>query len=538
MAAACLALLGLVAASHSAGTPQRRLAFLPRSEWVESEHPFTEFGRARYEPRNLDIPPTWTDVARMQNPVGRVCEKDRGAQQCGEELVCREGMCRHCVSDADCAGDRHCMKPFRGYSTCMYREKHVWHRFFTEPGEFFCTVFIWMASVLSAAAGVGGGGMFVPLLLLLSHLKPQYTVPLSQCMIMFASIVNICIFVSQRHPDFPSQSKIDYNCAVLLEPMLLFGVTLGVVVNQIMPQWLLVVLLCITLGIAFQRTFQKGVKQWQTENKATAQKSLPLKERGGYDEVVELTNRNLYQVLGFLSLFAAMLALSFHGYRACSWSFAVLLVVMGIALVGATFLFSEYIVRESEHEEPRPIAWANDPTGKNSVLTRMRYPGMSFAAGFLGGMLGLGGGIVMSPVLIEVGMHSEAVQATTVMFVFVSSSLATIQYLVIGLHVWDYALWYSAMGVSAALLGQWLCNVYVRPNKRYSFITLSIAGVLILSLFALSIVGVMQVWQDIQTGAPMGFTMAKLCAGSGSSITTMDVQAIPEADAIPKFNPY
>merc|ERR1719163_2555985 len=134
-----------------------------RARVVSSDGPFREAGRAEYPARQLDMPVTWNDVARMGNKVGRVCEEDEDS--CGEELVCRQGICRHCLNDEDCPGDLICKYPFRGASMCTHPAQAVWLRFFTEPGEFFCTVLIFLSSVLAAAAGVGGGGMFVPLLL-------------------------------------------------------------------------------------------------------------------------------------------------------------------------------------------------------------------------------------------------------------------------------------------------------------------------------------------------------------------------------------
>merc|ERR1719235_1542196 len=138
---------------------------------------------------------------------------------------------------------------------------------------------------------------------------------------------------------------------------------------------------------------------------------------------------------------------------------------------------------------------------------------IAFGGGALGGLLGLGGGVIMSPVLLEVGMHSESVQATTAVIVFLSSSLATIQFALMNQIVWHYALWYSSITIIATLLGQRLCEVYVRRTGRYSLITLSIAGVLLFSLVALSIVGTQQVYQDIKYGQQMWWSTARLCAG-------------------------
>ncbi|CAE6959103.1 unnamed protein product, partial [Symbiodinium natans] len=136
-----------------------------------------------------------------------------------------------------------------------------------------------------------------------------------------------------------------------------------------------------------------------------------------------------------------------------------------------------------------PIDWLNS-SGKDRHP--MTFPMVAFGTGFLGAMLGLGGGILLSPVLIEVGMHSEAVQVPRGS-AWLSSSLATIQYFMmgqsLGLIVWHYALWYGIVAIGATYLGQTACEVFIRKRRRYSFITLSVSTVLGLSLFCLCVVG-------------------------------------------------
>merc|ERR1719277_289393 len=161
------------------------------------------------------------------------------------------------------------------------------------------------------------------------------------------------------------------------------------------------------------------------------------------------------------------------------------------------------------------LDWTGGASGIQGIL---KYPMAAFGAGFLGGLLGLGGGIIMSPVLVEVGMHSEAVQATTALFVFLSSSLATIQFARLKLHVWHYVLWYGSVCVLATILGQHLCDIYVRKNKRYSLITLAISGVLLASLSALLFIGVGQVFEDFYMGRQMWFATERLCNRDGAGI--------------------
>jgi len=88
--------------------------------------------------------------------------------------------------------------------------------------------------------------------------------------------------------------------------------------------------------------------------------------------------------------------------------------------------------------------------------------------------------------------------------------------------------------VTATLVGQYLCDKYVRQTGRYSFITLSIAGVLMFSLVALSLVGMRQVYEDIIYGRQMDWSTERLCGGGRLGI--LDVDVMP-AQAWPKDMP-
>lgn len=420
----------------------------------------------------------------------------------------------------------HCVPGGGRGNRCIPIGKKAWEQASSDKWEGLCTFIIFMASALAAAAGTGGGGMFVPLLASLSGLKPEQAVPLSQAMILGGSLVNISVFLAQRHPKAPLHPVIDYTCIVLLAPMLFLGVTLGVLVNQVSPQWLLLVLLCMSLGFALWRTGSKGVKQLFSEGKAKAPVGSPQEDSPApvnyVDAFVELTNKNAWQVVGTVAVWLLMLASSGHGLAVCSWSFACFLTVLTALLVGCTAMSGRLIARASASHKERDSSLPVWVSG-DDLWSYARFPLIGFGAGFLGGLLGLGGGMIMSPVLIEVGMHSEAVQATTAVFVLLSSSLATIQFAVLRAHVWDYAIWYGGVTVAGTLLGQYLCDVFVRKSGRYSLITLAIAGVLAGSLLGLLVVGVRRVAEDLALGRQMWFSSARLCTSGGLGIVVVDV---------------
>jgi len=375
--------------------------------------------------------------------------------------------------------------------------------------------------------------MFVPLLVFFAALKAETAVALSQCMIFCGSFCNLILFVAQRHTTFKDQPKIDYDCIVLFEPMLCLGVTFGVLLHRMSPQWFLLLLLCITLCIALWRTASKGLKQRAEEKRlADQQKGLeasPMSPsasdaRGYFAEIAAIINPKSVQAIGIFFVWLLMFVASFHGLSACTWQFGVFFAALALLLIMCTFVTIKYILLRPE-KTPKPLDWSNSKQGGMSCqcLGTWTYPAVAFGGGALGGLLGLGGGVIMSPVLLEVGMHSESVQATTAVIVFLSSSLATIQFALINQIVWHYALWYSGVTIVATFLGQHLCEIYVRRTGRYSLITLSIAGVLLFSLMALTIVGAQKVMEDIKYGQQMWWSTARLCGGGHLGILDVDV---------------
>lgn len=194
--------------------------------------------------------------------------------------------------------------------------------------------------------------------------------------------------------------------------------------------------------------------------------------------------------------------------QVCSYNYLIFLSVSIGGFAMLTWLIGRFVVtldRQDPLEAKHSVDWRK---------AAYKFPLVGMVAGFLGGLLGLGGGVIMSPVLLELGMHSEAVQATTATFVFISSSVATLQFILMQMYQWEEVLWYCTLTFTATAIGQWVFGAWIRKTKRYSLITLSIAGILFLSLIALSIIGCLQTYQDWNTEGAMDFHLEKVCGRS------------------------
>ncbi|KAM3320001.1 hypothetical protein P3S67_007201 [Capsicum chacoense] len=74
------------------------------------------------------------------------------------------------------------------------------------------------------------GGIFVPMLTLIIGFDPKTSTAISKCMIISAAGANVYYNLKLRHPilDLPI---IDYDLALLLQPMLSLGISIGVGLN-------------------------------------------------------------------------------------------------------------------------------------------------------------------------------------------------------------------------------------------------------------------------------------------------------------------
>uniref|UniRef100_M0ZRI4 Sulfite exporter TauE/SafE family protein n=1 Tax=Solanum tuberosum TaxID=4113 RepID=M0ZRI4_SOLTU len=119
-------------------------------------------------------------------------------------------------------------------------------------------------AAFGSVGGVGGGGIFVPVLTLIIGFDPKTSTAISKCMITGAAGATVYYCLKLRHPslDLPI---IDYDLALLFQPMLLLGISIGVALNILFAEWMVTILLIILFLAASTKAFFKGVETWRKE---------------------------------------------------------------------------------------------------------------------------------------------------------------------------------------------------------------------------------------------------------------------------------
>lgn len=151
------------------------------------------------------------------------------------------------------------------------------------PFEIFGLFLIFLGSALSNAGGIGGGGLLLPILLLVMRFYTHEAIPISKLMIFAGAISSFIMNLQHKHP-FREGVVIDYNIPFIIVPMLLFGTMIGVTLNKVFPPWIILVCLTLVLVINTYKTIKKA-------NKLAKEEKEKLKEQeNGKDQHQILTD--------------------------------------------------------------------------------------------------------------------------------------------------------------------------------------------------------------------------------------------------------
>ena len=91
-----------------------------------------------------------------------------------------------------------------------------------DNSDYFGTLFVCFGLLIAASGGIGGGGVLVPLLILVYGFSPKFAIPLSNFTIVGSSITNMILNVPKRHPN-ADRPLVDWDLILVMEPLTMAG---------------------------------------------------------------------------------------------------------------------------------------------------------------------------------------------------------------------------------------------------------------------------------------------------------------------------
>ncbi|KAM0917913.1 hypothetical protein ACQ4PT_009314 [Festuca glaucescens] len=374
-----------------------------------------------------------------------------------------------------------------------------------------------IGAAFGSVGGVGGGGIFVPMFTLIMGFDPKSSTAMSKCMITGAAVSTVYCNLKLKHPtlDMP---VIDYDLALLIQPMLMLGVSIGVICNVIFPDWLVTVLLIILFLFTSSKSFLKGVETWKKETlikrEAAAKQAqlssaeilctLPPIETKTPSDEAESIWKNIYwkefAILAFVWVSFLGLQVAKNYMAICSTWYWVLSSLQIPVSVGVTMYQAVGLAQGKRVISSR----ANKQTNLKAHQLLV-YCFFGITAGVLAGLLGVGGGTIMGPLFLELGIHPQVSSATATFSMMFSSSIAVVEYYLLNRFPVPYALFFTGVAFFAAIIGQRVARKVINLLGRASFIIFILSSLIFVSAISLGGVGIAKTSHKMARHEYMGF---------------------------------
>ena len=143
------------------------------------------------------------------------------------------------------------------------------------PQDFLGTALLFVGGTLAGASGIGGGGLNVPIMMLVLHFIVLEAVPLSHIMVLGNAVAQNIVNLSRAHPLDRRRPLVDFNAPLILLPMQLGGNALGLLLSPALPSTVLVLFACLILIFAAGKTIRRGIKDFRAESQAGSQRPPP-----------------------------------------------------------------------------------------------------------------------------------------------------------------------------------------------------------------------------------------------------------------------
>lgn len=425
----------------------------------------------------------------------------------------------------------------------QWRETHLGGGAAAAHGVRPSTVVAWalsfLAASVSSAGGVGGGSLFLPILNLVAGLSLKRATAYSSFMVTGGAASNVLYNLACTGGcggGGGGRGKlINYDIALLFQPCLLLGVSIGVVCNVMFPEWLITLLFSLFLAFCTAKTCRAGVKIWRSESSGCgsgaraargghSHSKEPLLPRGTSDGDAEGGGGNgagfpwgdvALLVIIWLCFFALHVLIGDkHGkgvirIRPCGVAYWLITFFQ----LPAAVAFTGYIVyakrkKRAVHSESQEDGSKADLADAGvEALPLPTLPLAAFVTGALSGLFGIGGGLLLNPVLLQIGIPPQTAAATSSFMVLFCASMSMVQFILLGVEGVGHACVYAGVCFAGSVAGVVVIERAVRKSGRVSLIVFLVTAIMALSAVIVTCFGALDVWMQYTTGEYMGFKL-------------------------------
>jgi len=338
-------------------------------------------------------------------------------------------------------------------------------------------ILLFFSCAIASAGGIGGGGLNVPILLVVFGFNYDVAVVLSQCTVLGNYIIQSTINFRKHHPIEKSRPLIYWDIVLTLLPAQIGGSNIGVILESVLPVTVLLVLSILVVTFAAIKTGKKGLYLWHKESQA-----LLLSKEEQYDKEDGITTIQ-YPVMIFIvlaiswAIYAVLLVTGQTAVTICSPGFIVCLVLIYPLMIALVYWGINYVTWK-QLEDPSSILEGDLAFKDMSFIP----PAIAFIIGIMCSLLGIGGGELMGPLLLSYKVMPQVSTATTSMMSLITTCSNILHYAILGKINYSWGAAVFATGMLGGGTGRTVALYVANKYGRYSVLVFALLSVLIISL--------------------------------------------------------
>ena len=304
---------------------------------------------------------------------------------------------------------------------------------------------------------------------------------------------------NKKHYQTDKRYLIDLSPSLIIVPSDGAFSWVGIIISQLLSPGFNIICIILVLGFSFFKTIKKAYQEYQKEKSITLDNNILVIDginvyidKDDQDIMDNHTSETLRDKLIFSGLIMfsmiiiAALTFSRDIFKKCATNWWILiflnpLVMIIILLLYSIFLMNNYQTRKNNNFKfmPGDINWNLKNISLLSILSAI--------SGALSTYLGIGGGMLITPLLINLGMKTEVVIASSAVTTFFSSLISLLNYIIAKRILWD---WFGAVSIAGAIgsyIGIKLNKKVMERLQKQSYLIFFIGIIIFISIVTMCI---------------------------------------------------
>lgn len=168
--------------------------------------------------------------------------------------------------------------------------------------------------------------------------------------------------------------------------------------------------------------------------------------------------------------------------------------------VWITFVYSKKVLSQYKYRKSinYPYHETDVKWGPEIII---KYPIYSFFGGIMAGLLGIGGGLIFGPLLLELGLNPIVSTATSNFLVLFTSSSTSLQFILLGTMNFHYGFVCTVCSTLGSYLGTVAIQRLIEKTGRASILIFSMALVEAISSICIPLHAFFEIRRGLSHGA-------------------------------------